>query len=157
MILEERKEYYKELKEIENRIPILEQQEATAIQLGEVVFNKLSAIDTEKAYEEADKAGWISADELHDQIADAKTRREELYSILDKYEFCFDEYESTGAYGITEKKKVKVIFLDGREEFGLIYPWVYDNPSDYYLRTENGTIDLGEGWEIAEIVLIGEK
>lgn len=155
MTLEERKKQYRELKEIWSQLPVLQAEKEAAFRAGNAAFDELEKIDSERASEEANQAGWFAVDDLDDEIFLLKQREKDLYSALEKYNFLFDEYESIGAYRINLKRKVKVIFLDGREERGLIYAWVYDNPYDYYLKSEKdgSRIDLGKGWEIMEIVV----
>lgn len=109
----------------------------------------------EAAYTVADKAGWLLVDELTDAMKAAENAANECYKLLRENAFDLSDYQSCCAYGVDDKKRVKVIFLDERVMYGLIYPWVYDNPQEMWLVCDDGTeIDLNRGWEVQDVEFV---
>lgn len=154
MTCSERRVLYQELKKLEDEINELKDRKNAATEAGQLAFREWEARDLDVAYAKADEAGWDLADQLDEQIAAKTSRIVEVSSVVWNYKFDFGEYESTGAYGQSVKKSVRVTFLDGSDRIGLIYPYVYDNPQEYYLATDGGDINLDEGWEVEKIEIM---
>lgn len=146
-----RKNIYSEWVVLTEKIKDLENKKMSAKEKADKIFEEFKS-NVELAYEKADEAGWILCDELDDEIKILEEKSKSLFKFLQENQFDLSDFQSCCAYGLSIKKPVKVIFLDGKEVCGLIYPLIYDNPQEMILCTEDGEeYYLDEGWEVDSV------
>lgn len=152
MTTEDRCNLYSEYK---NRLALIQDLKSrieAANKAAEEAFQREKKNDIESAYKAGDEAGWGLVDELNDILKVTEEEFTKIYKQLYDNAFDLSKYQSCCAYGLSIKKKVKVMLLDGTELYGEIYPWVYDNPQEMWLVQENGDeYDLDRGWEVKEV------
>lgn len=155
MTNDERQEIYRRWLLLTSEVDQLTAAKKAATAAGDKVFDEWKSTDREKAFEEADQAGWILADEIDERLKVASEEAPRLHKILVENQFDLGDFQSCAAYGHNIKKPVKVTFLDGRGMTGLIYPYVYDNAQEMYLAVPDGPdYNLDEGWEVLSVVFI---
>ena len=138
-----------------NNLNSLESAVKSETEKGNSVFDSLKHQDIEKAYEAADLAGWIKADEFYDQIPKQKQIVENLYQQLQNNPFPLTEFESCWQINHVIAKKVEVTFLDNSKLIGFVSPWEgdYSGPP-YYFHNEQQQIYLDNGWNVQSVKLI---
>lgn len=156
MTNDERRIVYQKWLSLTQEIKRLNAEKESAYARGDKVFHELkSTNNVEIAYEKADEAGWLLYDELSISADSAKLEVEGLFKTLQENQFELSEFQSCCAYGISDKKPVKVILLDGRELIGVVYPLVYDNPQEMLLVADDGSeYFLDEGWEVYDVLFL---
>lgn len=150
----DRRKIYNEYIDLWEKIEALNKAAEAAVEAGNLIF-ETHKHKGELAYELADDK-WELSEDYFGQANKLLPKTKELLDSLQQNLDC-SQYESCAMIGFAKKLKVKVLFLNGNEVIGHIYPVESDYcGSPYFLIVEDTKeiLYMDNFWEIDTIEMV---